>query len=537
MFAKNRKFSIFARVERFDISGRINTPAGLRYEGIDNSNGMPVRIMRVPEPGSPFLLHEEAFHALKSILPSLRHANIAPVFVLETDDDGAYSAYARMDGETLLDWLRLHGVLTLADAAPLALGCLKALEALHAAGIMHGDLCPSRVLVNRDATLALHAILIEPAMAFLVRTHEENAPGTPPPGRDVVFTSPEAINRETLDVRSDLYSLGTTLYYSLTGQLPFAGDSPSEIALAHLQGKPEPIEMYRDDIPAGISSWLMNLMSRDPRDRPSSAGVALANLQSALAAAEAPPVIASPEVLIPPIPQDNILVAQLAPLPPKPNPIPHPSPQHRPIQPGHSARPTVGIKISLFFIILNSVLAIGLTALAIWYFAFHQKSSAPKAEVPKISDNVKAPVYPKGRYVRIENRNKQILNFAECLVLSEGANIAIRGKSTASSEHPGGAAKNGNDGNTAQSFSENSCVQTKGNEDLAWWEVDLLETHPIELIEVWNRKEAGDLESMRLSGFQVVILDSARKELYRSPPTKAPEQSVKFDLKDVKLSP
>jgi hypothetical protein len=150
---------------------------------------------------------------------------------------------------------------------------------------------------------------------------------------------------------------------------------------------------------------------------------------------------------------------------------------------------------------------------------------------------VKAPEYPKGRYVRIENRNKQILNFAECLVLSEGANIAIRGKSTASSEHPGGAAKNGNDGNTAQSFSENSCVQTKGNEDLAWWEVDLLETHPIELIEVWNRKEAGDLESMWLSGFQVVILDSARKELYRSPPTKAPEQSVKFDLKDVKLSP
>ncbi|MBU6327705.1 MAG: protein kinase, partial [Verrucomicrobia bacterium] len=529
--------SHISRVERFAIKGRISTPAGLRYEGTDNTNWMPVLIMRIPEPGTPSLLHNEAFQALKTILPSLRHANIAAVVALETDDDGAFAAYARMDGETLLDWLLSHGVMTLVDAAPLALDCLKALDALHLAGILHGDICPSRILVNRDATLTLNAILIEPALAFLVRSYEADIPGTPPPGRDVVFTSPETIKRETLDVRSDLYSLGATLYYCLTGQLPFAGSSPSEIALAHLQGTAKPIENYRDDIPAGVSSWLMSLMARDPDDRPSSASIAHANLQSALATVDAPPVIASPEVLMPPIPQDNILVAQLAPLPPKPNPIPHPSPEYRPIQSSQPTRPPVGVRISLLFIILNSVLAISLTALGIWYFAYYHPSAAPSSVVPKAADNVKAPEYPRGRYVRIENRNMQILNFAECLVFSEGFNIAIKGKSTASSEHPGGAAKNGNDGNTAPSFSENSCVHTIGNEDIAWWEVDLLETHPIELVEVWNRKEADDLESMRLSGFQIVILDSARKEIYRSPPTKAPAQSVKFDLKDVKVNP
>ena len=524
-------------MERFAIKGRVNTPAGVRYEGIDNTNWMTVMIMRVPEPGTASLLDEEAFQALKSTLPSLRHANIAPVVALETDDDGAYAAYARMDGETLLECLRFHGVMTLADAASLALDCLKALEALHLAGIMHGDLCPSRILVKRDATLTLNAILIEPALAFLVRSHEADVPGTPPPGRDVVFTSPEAINRDTMDTRSDLYSLGTTLYYSLTGQLPFAGNSPSEIAHAHLHGTPKFIGLYRDDIPARISSWLMSLMARDPSDRPSSASIALANLQSALAMADAPPVIAPHELMLPPIPQDDILVAQLAPPPPKPSPIPRPSPNYRPIQPATPTRNPAGAKIFLVFIILNSILAIGLTALGIWYFAFYQKSAVPTAEVANVVENLKAPEYPKGRYVRIENRNRQILNFSECLVFSENVNIAINGKATASSEHRGGAAKNGNDGNVDQSFSKNSCVRTKGDEAVAWWEVDLQDTYPIELIEVWNRKEAGDEESARLSGFQIVILNIDLEEIYRSTPTKAPVQSVKFDLKNVKANP
>jgi hypothetical protein len=96
----------------------------------------------------------------------------------------------------------------------------------------------------------------------------------------------------------------------------------------------------------------------------------------------------------------------------------------------------------------------------------------------------------------------------------------------------GGNPEHGNDGNTAQTIAEKSIVHTKGNEALAWWEVDLLGEHIIENVIVWNRKEYNNVEiNTRINGFQVVILDAQRNEVYRSNPTKAPESSITFDLR------
>lgn len=124
------------------------------------------------------------------------------------------------------------------------------------------------------------------------------------------------------------------------------------------------------------------------------------------------------------------------------------------------------------------------------------------------------------------------MNFAECLVFSGSTNLARNGKASSSSMDYDGPAERGNDGNTAQTIAEKSLVHTKGNEALAWWEVDLLAEHIIENIIVWNRKEANNSETnTRMNGFEVVILDTQRNEVYRSAPTKAPESSITFDLR------
>ena len=140
--------------------------------------------------------------------------------------------------------------------------------------------------------------------------------------------------------------------------------------------------------------------------------------------------------------------------------------------------------------------------------------------------------YPKGRYVRLESSTGKIMNFAECLVFLGSTNLALKGKASSSSVDYGGSPEKGNDGNTAQTIGEKSIVHTKGNEALAWWEVDLLGEHIIENIIVWNRKESNNVEiNTRMDGFQVVILDAQRKEIYRSNATKAPESSVTFELR------
>lgn len=502
-----------ADVQRFAIKGRLQTPAGMRHEAVDNTNWMTVRMMRLPDEGSPLLLHQPMFDALQRILPTVRHLHVAPVIALDRDDFGYFAAYVAMEGETLVDWLRFHGVMTLDDAASLAENCLLGLQALQEHQVIHGDVCPARITVKRDALMALNAILIEPGFAFLLHSVEPETPGTPVEGHDVSFTAPELFLRQTPDIRSDLYALGATLYYCLTGQLPFTGSSPQSIVNAHLQHSPAALEEFRADLPPAFCAWIMKLLSRDPNLRPTSAPHAIQLLKEALgkvpvAAAPQPSRAPAPRLATPALAAPKVATA----IAPKTF-----TPQRK-----KSSSPVPWI--------IGAVVA--LCALVLIIVMSNSSSPKPTAPAPIVKDEAPAN-YPIGRYVRVENRNGKVMNFAECLVICDGKNSALTGVASSSSVDYGGPAKNGNDGNTTQQISGNSLVHTKGGEEVAWWEVDLLAEKPIESIIVWNRKEPKYHESStRMDGFQVVILDSKRKEIYRSDPTKAPDASVTFDLKN-----
>lgn len=502
-------------MQRFAIKGRLQTPSGLRHEAVDNTNWMTVRMMRLPDEGSALLLHREMFTALQSILPTVRHLNVAPVIALDQDEFGSFAAYVAMEGDALVDWLRFHGVMTLQDATSLAEHCLSGLTALQEKQVLHGDLCPARITVKRDALMALHAILIEPAFAFLLHSPQAEAAGTPLTGHDVSFTAPEVLMRQTPDIRSDLYSLGATIYYCLTGQLPFPGNSPQEIANAHLQQTPAALEEFRADLPAPFCAWVMQLLSRDPQLRAASAAQALQQMKVSLGEIPVAAIVTpSRPALLTQAPQPAKAPTAIA--APKKFPVTTPKPASSKTW---LIAAIAGIAvITLLIVMMNS-------------------SDAPQPTQPTTTASAEVITYfPKGRYVRIENRNRKVMNFAECLVMSGGKNIALQGVASSSSVDYGGPAKNGNDGNTTQAISGNSLVHTKGNEEVAWWEVDLVAVKEIESVIVWNRKEGAQKISheanQRMDGFQVVILDAGRKEIYRSNPTKAPEASETFDLKN-----
>jgi len=219
----------------------------------------------------------------------LRHPNIMPVGKIDQTRKGqVYAVREFMEGRNLEDVMRLEGPLTLRRACMIGRQVASALEAAHNAGIIHGDLNPSNILLleqeggmegvkvlgfgtfvlkqNRFMDLA-HLALQEPAS--LIGSARYISP------EQAIGTEPEA-----LDGRSDLYSLGAVLYEMLSGQTPFPGASAMEILLDHLFDEPRPFRDYPDlEIPEVVDTLVMRTLSKQRKDRPSTATVLVDQLQ------------------------------------------------------------------------------------------------------------------------------------------------------------------------------------------------------------------------------------------------------------------
>lgn len=489
-------------MERFAIKRRITTAAGVRYEAVDQTNWLAVRMMRIPENGTSDELDVRVYEKLQPLLPTIRHINIAPVIDLNQDEDGAYAAYAQLEGETLIDWLRMHGVMTVDDAIIVAKSCLAGLSALHDQKVLHGDVSPARILITRDATLTIQVTMIEPGLALLVKSGQGETPGTPMVGRDVSFTAPEVIQREVINTRSDLYSLGVTLYYCLTGYLPFNGETAQEIARAHVDSTAAPLDRFRADLPQALQDLIMQLIARDYRQRPVSAAAAAEMLE---------PKIRTTIPIVVPVKSTMLAGA---------SPLASAAPPYM-----RSAQPS-----SFKWVWIAIGIAIPAIASAIW--VLNRKPSAPVKATPS-AIVAAADAYVKARFLRIESRNGKPLSIVEIEAFSQGKNLALKKPATQSSIDYDGLASRANDGNTAATYVSESTSHTKGGEELAWWECDLGKDETIEMVRVWNRAEKQDKENLpsRLDGFQLVLLDSSRREIFRSNPTKGPEISVEFSLK------
>jgi eukaryotic-like serine/threonine-protein kinase len=230
------------------------------------------------------LMKREALNVEK-----LRHPNIMPVGKIDQNRKGQiYAVREFMEGRNLEDVMRLEGTLTLRRACMIGRQVASALEAAHNAGIIHGDLKPSNVLLveeeggmeavkvlgfgtftlKQDRFMDLaHLALQEPAS--LIGSAQYISP------EQAIGTEPEA-----LDGRSDVYSLGAILYEMLSGQTPFRGASAMEILLDHLFDEPRPFREYPDlEIPEVVDALVMRTLAKQRKDRPSTATVLVDQLQ------------------------------------------------------------------------------------------------------------------------------------------------------------------------------------------------------------------------------------------------------------------
>src|SRR5215472_5931211 len=213
---------------------------------------------------------------------SLNHPSIVAVY--DTGEDSAglshvpFIVMEYVDGRTIRDLLRDDRRLLPERALEITDGVLRALDYSHRAGIVHRDIKPGNVMLNRQGEIKVMDFGIARAVADTQATMTQTAQviGT------AQYLSPEQARGERVDSRSDLYSVGCLLYELLTGRPPFTGDSPVSIAYQHVREAPVPPSRVDPELPPWADSITLRAMEKDPDHRYQSASEMRGDIQRAL---------------------------------------------------------------------------------------------------------------------------------------------------------------------------------------------------------------------------------------------------------------
>jgi serine/threonine-protein kinase len=213
----------------------------------------------------------------------LQHPNIVPIFRVGEAGGLAFYAMAYVEGESLADRLRGRTRLPHAEVRRLGAEVAAALGAAHRRGIIHRDVKPQNVLLDRETG---RAMVTDFGIASVAAAHAKSddegrlthagmVMGTPR------YMSPEQASGErTLTPASDLYALGVLLYEMLSGEHPYRLADPPNYMLAHITGTPIPLVTRVGDVPEDLERFVHQLLAKDPADRAESADVVVERLRT-----------------------------------------------------------------------------------------------------------------------------------------------------------------------------------------------------------------------------------------------------------------
>src|SRR5438552_4343836 len=203
---------------------------------------------------------------------NIHHPNVARVTYYGEQDGECFYAMELVEGETLEDRVRRDGPMPLAVALKIIEQATLALAAAEVCGVVHRDIKPSNLMLQSDASGTVTVKLIDYGVAKVMGTQTEPGAeqtqagfiGTP------AFASPEQFagaGQSPIDTRSDIYSLGVTLWYLLSGRTPFVGRTMEEIRAR--QTNELPMEQLRSlHLPGQVVTLLKSMLAPDPKERP-----------------------------------------------------------------------------------------------------------------------------------------------------------------------------------------------------------------------------------------------------------------------------
>ncbi len=211
------------------------------------------------------------FHREARAAGALEHPNIARAYDVDNDGKIHYLVMEYVDGRDLQELVQETGPLPYELAAEYIRQAADGLACAHAAGLIHRDIKPANLLVNAQGVVKVLdmglALATDEKKASLTLAYDEKVLGT------ADYLAPEqAIDSHRVDPRADLYSLGCTLYYLLTGHPPFPEGSLTQRLLFHQTKEPSDIRADRPDAPQSIVDICQKMMAKAPADRFQTAG-------------------------------------------------------------------------------------------------------------------------------------------------------------------------------------------------------------------------------------------------------------------------
>ena len=198
---------------------------------------------------------------------SFSHPNIVPVYAVEESDDHLAYAMGLVEGETLTERVARSGPLPVRELVRMVKDVAHALAYAHGRGVVHRDIKPDNVMLERatgralvlDFGISRSMVQAAPTATNLTRIGE--VVGTPE------YMSPEQASGDVVDGRSDIYSLGLTAYYAATGQVAVTGENTQRILARQLTERLTRIETLRPDLPGALAAAIDRCVEKDPADR------------------------------------------------------------------------------------------------------------------------------------------------------------------------------------------------------------------------------------------------------------------------------
>jgi eukaryotic-like serine/threonine-protein kinase len=206
----------------------------------------------------------------------LSHPNIVQVYDAgEGEFEGRETSYIVMEyvsGGDLKDLIDARGVLSGAELARLS-GAAAGLVHAHERGVIHRDIKPHNILITGSGDVKVTDFGVARALDATYATRTGSYLGT------ALYSSPEQLRGEGVTPKSDVYSLGVTLYHAATGQTPFTG-TPIEVASQHVSSEPTPPRRLNDALSASLEALILGCLEKDPSSRPTADEVRLGLLEA-----------------------------------------------------------------------------------------------------------------------------------------------------------------------------------------------------------------------------------------------------------------
>ena len=259
-----QKNEVFPRPfnENYDLIGTLGKGGmGNVYKAVDKRLGRVVAF-KILDASSD----EEAikrFYMEAQAMKELDHQNIVHVFDFGQQNNQLFIAMTYVEGTNLADILHNKEQLSFEAIEVIIRQIARGLLSAHNKGIVHRDVKPSNIMLTRDNRV----FIMDFGISYIQEMEKERLTRTGMTMGTPEYMSPEQCHGDNVTIQSDIYSMGVILFEMTCGRLPFEGNRPVEIALKHVQEQPPAPELFRKDMPPGLSQLILTCLKTKLNER------------------------------------------------------------------------------------------------------------------------------------------------------------------------------------------------------------------------------------------------------------------------------